>query len=228
MMKRKNVLNKKIGDSYYDIIYSSFVDSVVCIVEVNNETGTYHIAECDETFLRIFKPEGTLKELHIAMFFARDKQLDGQKNNYETFTDVKVFQKDKYQSEVSFKLDDEERKYMFRFFRLDDSRFIIAFFEGKEVAQSNTLELEKMDTIQETYLFSMIVDLAKDTCVNPNTTEVSAVRQDYMDIKYSEWRIMISNMFKDEDKVLFLRASSPENVINTLEMQNDFHIDLQM
>lgn len=228
MMKRKNVLNKKIGDSYYDIIYSSFVDSVVCIVEVNNEKGTYHIAECDETFLRIFKPEGTLKELHSAMFFARDKQLDGQKNNYETFTDVKVFQKDKYQSEVSFKLDDEERKYMFRFFRLDDSRLIIAFFEGKEVAQSNTLELEKMDTIQETYLFSMIVDLAKDTCVNPNTTEVSAARQDYMDIKYSEWRIMISNMFKDEDKVLFLRASSPENVINTLEMQNDFHIDLQM
>ena len=49
-----------------------------------------------------------------------------------------------------------------------------------------------------------------------------------MDIKYSDWRLMISNMFKDEDKVLFLRASSPENVINTLEMKNYFHMDLQM
>ena len=74
----------------------------------------------------------------------------------------------------------------------------------------------------------MMVNLANDSCVNPNTTEVNASRQDYMNIKYSDWRIMISNMFKDEDKVLFLRASSPENVINTLEMQNHFHIDLQM
>ena len=35
-------------------------------------------------------------------------------------------------------------------------------------------------------------------------------------------------MFKEEDKVLFLRASSPEHVINMLEMQNQYHVDLQM
>lgn len=49
-----------------------------------------------------------------------------------------------------------------------------------------------------------------------------------MDIKYSDWRLMISNMFKEQDRILFLRASSPENIINTLETKSRFNIDLQM
>ena len=74
----------------------------------------------------------------------------------------------------------------------------------------------------------MIVDLSDDSCINPNTTEVMSDRQDFMDIKYSDWRLMISNMFKEQDRILFLRASSPENIINTLETRSRFNIDLQM
>lgn len=97
-----------------------------------------------------------------------------------------------------------------------------------EHSLSKNLEVEKADTIQESYLYSMIVDLAEDNCINPNTTEVSSDRQDYMNIQYSQWRLKICNMFKEQDKTLFLRASAPENVINTLEDKAKFHLDIQM
>ena len=227
-MKKINVLDENKNKTFYDMIFSSIVEDIVCIVEVNNEKHTYRVSEWDDYFKGLFNQEGSLRDLYCVLFSSYEQQSESSKNDYEKFIDEEVFKKDKYQGSVRFKLNGEEKNYLFRFLKISPTESIIVFSEENAIAQSNMLELEKIDTIQESYLFSMIVNLANDSCVNPNTTEVSASRQDYMDIKYSDWRLMISNMFKDEDKVLFLRASSPENIINTLEMQNHFHIDLQM
>ena len=195
---------------------------------MDNEKGTYHVAEWNEYFEAIFKQDGSLRDLYCALFSCCEQQSEESKNDYDKFIDEEVFKKDKYQGGIRFNLKEEEKNYFFRFLKISPIQSVILFFEEEFFTQSNMLELEKIDTIQESYLFSMMVDLVSDSCVNPNTTEIHASRQDYMDIKYSDWRLMISNMFKEEDKVLFLRASSPENVINTLEMQSYFHIDLQM
>lgn len=227
-MKRTNALDENKKKNLYDMIFSSIMEDIECIVEVNNEKRTYHVAESDEYFKEIFKQEGSLKDLYRILFSCHEQQSEDGRNNYERFFDEEVFKKDKYQGGIRFKVNGEEKSYFFCFLKISPIESIILFFEEDSFTQSNMLELEKIDTIQESYLFSMMVNLANDSCVNPNTTEINAARQDYMDIKYSDWRLMISNMFKDEDKVLFLRASSPENVINTLEMQNHFHIDLQM
>ena len=213
---------------FYDKILSSIMEDIACIVEIDNEKHTYHVSEWDEDFKKIFKQDGSLRDLYCVLFSNYVQQSENGKNDYERFIDEEVFKKDKYQGSIRFKVNEEEKSYFFRFLNISPIELIIMFFKEDAFNRSNMLEMEKIDTIQESYLFSMMVNLADDSCVNPNTTEVSAARQDYMDIKYSDWRLMISNMFKDEDKVLFLRASSPENIINTLEMKNDFHIDLQM
>lgn len=221
-------MNDKKGQKYYDKILSSIMEDVACILEVNNEKSTYHVSECAENFKEIFRPDGSLTELYRSLFSRCEQAQEDSKNEYERFFDVDVFKKERYQGSVRFSVSGEVKTYFFRFLKISPIETLILIFEEDSFIQSNKLEMEKIDTIQENYLFSMMVNLASDSCLNPNTTEVSASRQDFMDIKYSDWRVMISNMFKDEDKVLFLRASSPENVINTLEMQNSFHIDLQM
>ena len=227
-MIRKKVLGRNRTKKIYDIIFSSVAEDIACIVEIDNEKHTYHISEWNEYFKEIFKQDGTLRDLYCTMFSRCSTQSQDGKNDYEVFIDEEVFKKDKYQGAIRFQARGEEKGYLFRFLKVSSKEAIIMFFGEDSLTQSNKLELEKIDTIQESYLFSMMINLKNDSCVNPNTTEINASRQDYMEIKYSEWRLMISNMFKDEDKVLFLRASSPENVINMLEMQNDFHIDLQM
>ena len=228
MIRRRNVSEEDRRKKYYEKIYASIVEDIACIVEVDNEKHSYHVSEWDECFQEVFKQDGSLRDLYRALFSNRGQQSGNTKNEYDKFIDEEVFRKEKYQGGICFKINGEEKNYFFRFLKISTSENIILFIKEDSFTQSNLLEMEKIGAIQESYLFSMIVDLANDTCVNPNTTEVNAARQDYMDIKYSDWRLMISNMFKDEDKVLFLRASSPEHVINTLEMQNSFHIDLQM
>ena len=221
MLERNN-------NKYYDKICNSILEDVACIVEIDNENRTYHVSEWDECLKSVFKPEGSLRDLYRVFFSGREQQSQNKQNDYDRFIDEEVFMKEKYQGGIRFKMKGEEKNYHFRILKISEKESIIILFREDFFAQSNMLEMEKIGTIQESYLFSMIVDLANDSCVNPNTTEINAARQDYMDIKYSDWRLMISNMFKDEDKVLFLRASSSENVLNTLEMQNSFHMDLQM
>lgn len=227
-MKSVTVTDEKKRKHLFDLFFSSVMNDVACMIEVDNEKRTYHVLECEEYFWNIFKQDGSLRDLYRIMFSNSRQESADNENVYDRFIEEDAFKKEKYQGSIHFQDKEEIKDYIFYFFKLSQVESIILFFEEGFWAQSNMLELEKIDTIQESYLFSMMVDLSNDSCVNPNTTEINASRQDFSDIKYSDWRIMISNMFKEEDKVLFLRASSPEHVINMLEMQNQYHVDLQM
>ena len=75
---------------------------------------------------------------------------------------------------------------------------------------------------------SMIVDLNKDSCINSNTTEVGVSSQSYMELKYSDWRNMISNMFLPEDRNMFFMFTPPEYIIRQLEQNKRFKTEIQM
>ena len=81
---------------------------------------------------------------------------------------------------------------------LDDDEYVQEF-----------MTTNKVNTIQNAYLFSMYIDLVRDTTSSLNIMEVSdeIVKSD---IKYSDWRMKIVNMFKPEDREQFLRGSDPE------------------
>jgi diguanylate cyclase (GGDEF)-like protein len=71
------------------------------------------------------------------------------------------------------------------------------------------LTVQKVNTIQNTYLFSMYIDLVNDSTSSISVTEVSdEVMQ--QEIKYSEWRNMIINMIWPEDQQLFLERTDPD------------------
>lgn len=228
MENKDTILDCGKKKQFCEMICSSIVEDIACLVEIDIVKREYRVLEWDESFQSFMKHDGTLRDLYRVLFLDCEQRIEGTKNDYQIFIDEEVFKKDKYQGNMCFTEKGQKRTYFFRVLKNSPESAFLMFFGEDAFVQSNRLELEKIDTIQESYLFSMMVDLAKDSCVNPNTTEVNASRQDYMDIKYSDWRVMISNMFKDEDKVLFLRASSPEHIINMLEMQKEFHIDIQM
>ncbi|MDD5999446.1 MAG: response regulator [Lachnospiraceae bacterium] len=221
------MLEEKIKQ-FYDKLFSVILEDIVAIIEINHIEKSYHVSEGNQYVKNLFPETGTLRTLY-RFLFQKGGASEGKKSgDYDRFVDETVFQKDKYQGDIRFQVNGEEIGLHFLLLNVSSEESMLLFFSEAERELSNMREMEKIDTLQESYLFSMIVDLAEDSCVNPNTTEINATRQDYMVIKYSDWRVMISNMFKEEDKVLFLRASSPENVMNTLEMKNSFHIDLQM
>lgn len=211
-----------------DCLIQNLIKEKKCLILVNNRTKQYECLESDEVFKTIIDESGSIDGLYNTLFLNNKNNGMEDKAGYKQFENLSVFQRDKYRANLSFVVNDKERMYELMQSRISDDEMAIFITEQSYLFDHSTIEKEKAYTIQEAYLFSMIVDLSDDSCINPNTTEVMSDRQDFMDIKYSDWRLMISNMFKEQDRILFLRASSPENIINTLETKSRFNIDLQM
>ena len=211
-----------------DCLIQNLIKEKKCLILVNNRTKHYECLELDEVFKTIIDESGSIDGLYNTLFLNNKNNGMEDKAGYKQFENLSVFQRDQYRANLSFVVNDKDRMYELMQFRISDDEMAIFITEQSYLFDHSTIEKEKADTIQEAYLFSMIVDLSDDSCINPNTTEVRSDRQDFMDIKYSDWRLMISNMFKEQDRILFLRASSPENIINTLETRSRFNIDLQM
>ena len=215
---------KKVTDSLVD----QLMNLAECIILVDHSTGKYEMIKSNDFFLSIIKEKGTSEELFKVLYLSSRDKNKSFVSEYEEFVELSVFEKNEYRADFYF--ENDGKKYLSTMYQVRMSSTEVALLFGKrdEHSLSKDLEVEKADTIQESYLYSMIVDLAEDNCINPNTTEVSSDRQDYMNIQYSQWRLKICNMFKEQDKTLFLRASAPENVINTLEDKAKFHLDIQM
>ena len=215
---------KKVTDSLVD----QLMNLAECIILVDHSTEKYEMIKSNDFFVSIIKEKGTSEELFKVLYLSSRDKNKSSVSEYEEFVELSVFEKNEYRADFYF--ENNGKKYLSAMYQVRMSPTEVALFFGKrdEHSLSKDLEVEKADTIQESYLYSMIVDLAEDNCINPNTTEVSSDRQDYMNIQYSQWRLKICNMFKEQDKTLFLRASAPENVINTLEDKAKFHLDIQM
>lgn len=91
-----------------------------------------------------------------------------------------------------------ENQYVFLLDELDDSEYQREFETSK-----------KVDTIQNSFLFSMFFDLVRDTTSSLSVTEISDETV-HAEISYSDWRNMIVHMIGAEDQALFLERTDPE------------------
>ncbi|MCR5108261.1 MAG: GGDEF domain-containing protein [Lachnospiraceae bacterium] len=85
----------------------------------------------------------------------------------------------------------------------------------------------KVNTIQNSFLFSMYVDLILDTTSSISVTEISEEVVN-ADIKYSDWRLMTVNMIWPEGKDQFLKTTDPEYLKENLAPGHTISFDCQM
>ncbi|MBQ5312018.1 MAG: GGDEF domain-containing protein [Oscillospiraceae bacterium] len=81
----------------------------------------------------------------------------------------------------------------------------------KSMYREQDMTNKKVDTIQNMYLFSMYIDIVKDTTNSISVTEISDEVLNQQ-IKYSEWRMMIVNMISKEFQAQFLEETDPETL----------------
>ncbi len=111
----------------------------------------------------------------------------------------------------------EKNIYLLILDELDNSEYIQDF-----------LTKEKMHNIQNTYLFSMYVDLIKDTTNSISVTEISDEPMSAYELKYTDWRMMIVNMIWSEDQPLFLERTEPDYLKKNLAPGRVASFDCQM
>lgn len=184
------------------------IDAVI-VVDANADK--YRCVARRGFFTEIIEETGCYQELIKTLWFHFNNSDTPVVEDYHVFIPTSGKFSGKYSKRINIKHQDiahtvqmtiyptsQEGLYIFILNKLDGSQHL-----------DDALTNKKVDTIQNSYLFSMYVDLVKDSTNSISITEMSDEVM-HQEIKYSEWRMMIVNMIWPEDQAIFLERTDPD------------------
>ena len=207
-----------------------FYELVDAIIIVDAKQDSYHTIKKTGIFEELFDADGSYKSLVEKLWFHFSDKSDKIVDDYHVFIPMIGKFKGKYVDRKKlfvgeqphlvkisiYPLDNDNNQYVFILDELDNSEYLREFLTDK-----------KVDTIQNSFLFSMYVDLIKDISYSINISEISDNPMNY-DINYSTWRNMIVNMIWPDDQKLFLERTDLEYLKKNLLPGRTTSFDCQM
>ena len=205
--------NKSLYDYNIDDVSGLFLDTVDAVVIVDPSIDAYKSIIRRGMFETFLKESGIYHDLILDLWFHFNDSNEKVSGDYQIFADNTGIFKQKYSRRLKIVLEDEKKSHLVQLtvYPFEDASkyiFVMDEFDDNESLQES-LTTKKINTIQNTYLFSMYIDLAADTTSSINVTEISDDVVNY-NLKYSDWRMMIVNMIWPEDQEQFLHRTDPE------------------
>ena len=189
-----------------------FKDNVGALVIADSKNDSYKSVVRRGIFNKLVAESGgKYRELIEKLWYHLSKTSDTVSEKYQSFVMTSGSFAGKYSRKVEVMVDDiacivqvtiyplkEKETYLFILDELDDSQ-----------SMDETLTTQKVKTFQNTYLFSMYIDLVKDTIHGISVTELSddVINQE---LKYTQWRMMIVNAINSDYRDQFLEWSDPD------------------
>ena len=205
--------NKSLYDYTANDVSNIFYENVGAIILVDPAIDAYKTIVRRGMFEDFLKESGIYHDLILDLWFHFNDSSEKVSGDYQIFADKTGEFKSKYSRRLKLFLEGEDKPHLVQLtvYPFDDaSKYIFLldeFIDSESLEESMTTK--KINTIQNTYLFSMYIDLVADTTSSINVTEISDDVVNY-NLKYSDWRMMIVNMIWPEDQEQFLRRTDPE------------------
>ena len=205
--------SKSLYDYTVNDVSGLFYENVDAVVIVDPSIDAYKSVVRRGMFETFLKESGIYHDLILDLWFHFNESNEKVSGDYQIFADNTGVFKTKYSRRLKLVLEDEKKPHLVQLtvYPVEDATkyiFILDEFDDNESLQES-LTTKKINTIQNTYLFSMYIDLVADTTSSINVTEISDDVVNY-NLKYSDWRMMIVNMIWPEDQEQFLQRTDPE------------------
>lgn len=216
---------------YSDVDVANILNnSMEAVLVVSSKEDTYQRIKCSELFSKLLDETGSYKELIEKLCFHLSENDSKITDDYQVFLSKMIDFKGKHARKISCEINGE--KHRIQMFvcptEIEEGEYIIVLSDLDQSENEREIITEnKVKTIQETYLFSMYIDLNNDKASGINVTEISNDDLHY-EIKYSEWRNTIINMIWGEDQETFLEKSNPEYLKAKLKPGKNLSFDCQM
>ena len=216
---------------YSDVDVANILNnSMEAVLVVSSKEDTYQRIKCSELFSKLLDETGSYKELIEKLCFHLSENDSKITDDYQVFLPKMIDFKGKHARKISCEINGE--KHWIQMFvcptEIEEGEYIIVLSDLDQSENEREIITEnKVKTIQETYLFSMYIDLNNDKASGINVTEISNDDLHY-EIKYSEWRNTIVNMIWGEDQETFLEKSNPEYLKAKLKPGKNLSFDCQM
>ncbi len=209
-----------------DLLFSK-IDAIII---VDAEKDTYNTVKKQGIFEKLVENEGSYKSLVEKLWFHLNNNPKKITDDYHVFIPMIGQFKGKYVDRINLSIEEKIHQVQISIYPIDESCkkyiFILDELDNSEYLR-DFQTARKLDTMQNTFLFSMYVDLIKDISYSINVTELSDNPQNY-DVKYTEWRMMIVNMIWPDDQKLFLERTDPDWLKKNLEPGRATSFDCQM
>ena len=204
--------------------------NVDAIVVVDESTDQYKTLKKKGIFNQYLDETGSYKELIQKLWFHFNYTQDAITENYHVFIPLLGKFSGKYSKKLRLSNGDVNVSIQLTIYPLENTSYYVFMLDemGTDDTDEETSTTKKVTTIQNTYLFSMYVDLVKDTTSSISITEVSDETMDNTQISYSAWRMMIVNMIWPDDQALFLERSDPEYLRKSIAPGRTSSFDCQM
>ncbi len=207
-MENKNLYDYTIKD-----IPELMFENVDAIVIVDPAIDAYKSIVRRGMFETFLSESGIYHDLILDLWFHFNDSNEKVSGDYQIFADNTGIFTSKYSRRLRIVLENETEPHIVQLtvYPFDDNKkyiFVMDEFNDSESLQES-LTTKKINTIQNSYLFSMYIDLTQNTTSSINVTEISEDVVNY-NLSYTEWRNMIVNMFLPEDQEQFLRRTDPE------------------
>ena len=191
-------------------LIKGYVDAVVV---ADYELNKYRSIFRKGMFENFLDDEGSYHDLIEKLVFHFYESNEKITEDYRVFLSSYGEFQGKYSRRIKLRLEDDSQPHMIQMsvYPLTDQKkylFIMDELDDNEYEEEYSTT-KKVNTIQNTFLFSMYIDLVHDTTSSISITEISDETVN-ASIKYSDWRFMIVNMIWPEDQDQFLRRTDPE------------------
>lgn len=205
-------------------------ENIDAILVVSSKDDSYRALKISRIFSKFIAEEGSYKDLIEKLMFHMNDSNSKITEDYQIFLPKMGEFNGRNSRKLNVEIDGEKQVIQMLVYPIDKSEgdYVILLFElDKSELERDVVMEKKVKTIQETYLFSMYVDLNNDSVSSINVSEISNDDMHYT-VKYSEWRMMIVNMIWPEDQELFLKKTDPSYLKDNLKPSKTFSFDCQM
>ena len=189
-----------------------FSENVDAVLVVDGDNNCYKSLKRKGIFTSFISETGEYTDLIRNLWYHFNKSSEDVVPQYHVFIPYSGKYSEKYSKSVIMVIDgvqhtiqmtiypiEPDHKYLFMLDELDNCEYLREFLTAK-----------KVNTIQNTYLFSMYIDIVRNTINSISVTEISGdvIHQQIM---YDEWRLTIMNMFREGiERDTFLKISHPD------------------
>ena len=207
------MIEKNLAEYNLSDVSELIMENVDAVIVVDQELDEYRTLVKRGFFNNFLKESGSYHELILDLWFHFNDSSEKVSEDYQVFADNTGVFKQKYSRRLKLVSENDKQSHLvqltvFPLVECQKYLFVMDEFIDSESLQES-LTTKKISTIQSSYLFSMYIDLIKDTTSSINVAEISEDVVNY-NLKYSEWRMMIVNMIWPEDQEQFLRRTDPE------------------
>lgn len=213
-----------------DEINQVLYENIDVLLVVDSTEDSYYAVKRTESFAKFIEQKGSYKGLIEKLLFHMNDSEMRIADTYQVFLPKMGEFKRKFSRKIRVEIGGVKHIIQMLVYPIKtyDGDYIILLFDlGQSEVEQNNKKESKVKTIQETYLFSMLVDLNRDSVSSMNVKELSDDDLHY-DVKYSEWRMMIVNAIWPEDQEMFLTVTGPEYLKEHLKPSKTISIDCQM